>query len=431
MKVLVVGSGGREHALCEALSRSPRVTKLFCAPGNGGIARLAECLPDLLTSDFDRLAAFAEDNDVGLTVVGPEAPLVAGIVDYFRERGLAVFGPTAAAAQLEGSKLFAKELMGRHNVPTAGYVTFSEIAPAREHLEQLEYFPVVVKADGLAAGKGVVVCTDRKTALETLDDMMESKAFGDAGTTIVIEEFLRGEEASVHAITDGETLYVLPTAQDHKAIFDGDKGPNTGGMGAYSPAPIVEGAMLDRVLRDVLIPTLNGLKVEGIPYRGVIFAGLMITKGGPRVVEFNARFGDPEAEVMLPRLESDLFEVLLTAATGRLKDIEPPSVDPRPCVGVVMASGGYPGRYPTGKPIDGLEAAEALEDVLVFHAGSRARADGGVSTAGGRVLCVTARGADFAEARTRAYGGVGVISWEGEYHRTDIANRALGREAMR
>ncbi len=428
MKVLVVGSGGREHALCEALSRSPRVTKLYCAPGNGGIDDVAECLPDLLASDFDRLAEFAEQNEIGLTVVGPEAPLVDGIVDYFTECGLTVFGPSKAAAQLEGSKAFAKELMGRHNVPTAGYETFTEYAPARDHLEQLEYFPVVLKADGLAAGKGVIICEDRDAAIAALTEMMEDKRFGEAGATVVVEEFMRGEEASVHAITDGNTLFVLPTAQDHKAIFDGDKGPNTGGMGCYSPAPVVEG-MQARIERDILIPVLDGLKKEGIEYRGVLYAGLMITKGGPRVVEFNCRFGDPETEVMLPRLENDLLEVLLASATGTLDKVGEPAFDARPCVGVVMASEGYPGPYQGGKPIAGLESAGAMEDVLVFHAGTRKPEDGGISTAGGRVLCVTARGDDFRSARDKAYAAVGAISWDGEYHRTDIAHRALGREA--
>jgi phosphoribosylamine--glycine ligase len=430
MKVLVIGSGGREHALCDALSRSPQVDSIHCAPGNGGIAQVAECHPDLLASDFDRLAAFAETKGIGLTVVGPEDPLVGGIVDYFQERGLPIFGPTRAAAQLEGSKAFAKEIMARQNVPSAGYVKFSDYDAARSHVEEQEYYPLVLKADGLAAGKGVVICESKEAALEALADMMDAKRFGEAGETVVIEEFLRGEEASVHAITDGETLYVLPTAQDHKAIFDGDKGPNTGGMGAYSPAPVVEGAMLDRVIRDVLVPTIHGMRMEGIPFRGVLYAGLMITKGGPRVVEFNVRFGDPETEVMLPRLQGDLLAVLLAASTGSLKDVPEPAFDPRPCVGVVMASGGYPGKYQGGKPIQGLADAAAMEGVKVFHAGTRERQDGGgVTTAGGRVLCVTAMGEDFVKARDAAYGAVGAISWEGAYHRTDIGHRVLRRGA--
>lgn len=426
MKVLVIGGGGREHALCVALAASPRVTQLFCAPGNGGIAQVAECLPDLLVADFDRLAAFATEAEIDLTIVGPEAPLVSGIVDYFRERGLRVFGPDKAGAQLEGSKAFAKRLMARHNVPTAAYVNFSEYDDAVAYLKELEFFPIVLKADGIAAGKGVVICAGREEALAAVKDMMQEKSFGDAGSTVVIEEFLRGQEASVHAITDGSTMFILPTAQDHKAIGEGDTGPNTGGMGAYSPALIVEGRMLDRIVRDVLVPILDGLRKEGIVYRGVIYAGLMITKGGPRVIEFNARFGDPEAEVMFPRLKSDLFEILYAAAEGKIPQDLEPEFDERPCLGVMMASGGYPGAYTTGKPIRGLETASALEDVAVLHAGTRLREDGGVSTAGGRVLCVSALGKDLQEARDKAYAAVDVISWEGEYHRRDIGHRILG-----
>jgi len=425
MKVLVVGGGGREHALCEALTRSPQVKKVYCAPGNGGIAQVADCLPDMLVGDFDRLAAFAEREAIDLTVIGPEVPLVGGIVDYFKGRGLRVFGPSQAGARLEGSKAFAKALMGRHKVPTAAHATFEDYDEAHAHLQQLEFFPIVLKADGLAAGKGVVICQDRAEALATLTDMMQAKRFGEAADTIVIEEFLRGEEASVHAVTDGETLLILPTAQDHKPIGDGDTGPNTGGMGACSPAPVVEGAMLDKVIGSILVPILNGLKMEGIEYRGVIYAGLMITKGGPRVIEFNVRFGDPETEVMLPRLKSDLYEILSTAADGRLRDLAPPEFDARPCVGVVLASGGYPGSYQAGRPITGLATAGALEDVLVFHMGTRRREDGGLSTAGGRVLCVTARGEDLPKARSRAYEAAGQIRFDGAYSRTDIANRAL------
>lgn len=424
-KVLVIGGGGREHALCEALARSPQVGQVYCAPGNGGIDAVAECLPDFLVGDFDQLAKFAEENAIDLTVVGPENPLVDGIVDYFRERGLPIFGPDAKGAQLEGSKAFAKDLMARHNVPTAAYHVFDDFDSAHDYLQNLEYYPIVLKANGLAAGKGVVICEDRETALATITEMMREKRFGEASERVVVEEFLRGEEASVHAVTDGKTLMIFPTAQDHKAVFEGDKGPNTGGMGAYSPAPIAEGAMLDKIVRDVLVPVLNGLNMEGIEYRGVIYAGLMITKGGPRVVEFNARFGDPETEVMLPRLKSDLYEILVKAATGRLADLEPPEFDERPCMGVVMASGGYPGAYQSGKPMYGMEDADALAGVTVFHAGTRRREDGGLSTAGGRVLCVAALGSDFQAARDAAYGGVSRIRWEGAYYRTDIGHRIL------
>ncbi len=428
--VLVIGSGGREHALCDALARSPQVDQVFCAPGNGGIEAVATCLPDMLVGDFDRLAAFATEEGIDLTVVGPEVPLVEGIVDHFREQGLAIFGPTKAGAQLEGSKAFAKKLMARHNVPTASYVEFDDYAAAKSHLDELEYFPIVLKADGLAAGKGVIICQTKAEALAALDDMMIDKRFGDAGAKLVVEEFLRGEEASVHVITDGQTMLTLPTAQDHKAVFDGDKGPNTGGMGAYSPAPVVEGEMLARIERDILVPILDALRQEGIEYRGAIFAGLMITRGGPRVIEFNARFGDPESEVMFPRLKADLFEILFTAATGKLADLEAgPEVDPRPCVGVVMASEGYPGSYQAGKPLYGLEDAGALPGVTVFHAGTRRRDDGGLSTAGGRVLCVSALGDDFQAARDRAYEATGLIRFEGAYKRSDIAHRALGRQA--
>jgi phosphoribosylamine--glycine ligase len=427
MKVLVVGSGGREHALCHALTRSAKVREVHCAPGNGGIEGVARCHPDVLASDLEGLADLAEALSADLTVIGPEAPLVQGVVDLFLERGLRVFGPTRDAARLEGSKRFAKDLMRKHGVPTADYHVFHDAAAARDHLEGLEYFPVVLKADGIAAGKGVTICHGREEALVALRECMDERRFGDAGSTIVVEEFLRGEEASVHAITDGETLFLLPTAQDHKAIGDGDQGPNTGGMGAYSPAPLVEGPMLERVVRDVLVPVLNGLKREGVEYRGVLYAGLMITRGGPRVLEFNARFGDPEAEVILPRLQSDLFEVLYTAAGGRLSALDPPVVDERPCVGVVMASQGYPGTYQAGKRIEGLDAAARVPGVTVFHAGTLSRPDG-IYSAGGRVLCVSALGADYAEAVRRAYEGVGAIRFENAYNRTDIARRALARQ---
>jgi phosphoribosylamine--glycine ligase len=424
MKVLVVGGGGREHALCDALGRSPSVDQVWCAPGNAGIADVATCVPDLLVSDVDGLADLAEREGIDLTVVGPEAPLVAGLVDRFTERGLVAFGPTKDAARLEGSKAFAKSFMARHNIPTATSVTFTELAAAREHITQRDRYPVVIKADGLAAGKGVVICAGTEAALDALDQMMLERRFGEAGDRVVIEDYLRGEEASIHVITDGKTLYLLPTAQDHKAIGEGDTGPNTGGMGAYSPAPLAEGGMLDRIVSSILVPTLHGLATDEIVFRGCLFVGLMLTKGGPRVLEYNARFGDPETEVILPRLQSDLGEVLLAAATGRLDSVEGPSVDTRTSVGVVMASGGYPGTYAAGKVIQGLDAAAALDGVRVYHAGTR-RPTEHVVTAGGRVLCVTALGEGFAAARARAYEAVDRIAFDGAYVRRDIGHRVL------
>ena len=426
MKVLVVGGGGREHALCWALSRSPRVTEVLCAPGNGGIARIATCRPDLLVSDLDGLVQLAKSEAVDLTVIGPEAPLVAGIVDRFEEAGLAVFGPSGKAAQLEGSKDFAKQVMLRNNVPTAAYRRFDEAEDAEAYLKQLDLFPVVVKADGLAAGKGVVICTSRQQALAAVAEMMKDRRFGEAGRRIVIEEFLRGEEASVHAITDGTTLLVMPSSQDHKRIGEGDTGPNTGGMGAYSPAPVVEGDMMDRIIRTVLVPMVHGMKNQGAPFKGVLYAGMMITKGGPRVLEFNVRFGDPETQVLLPRIRSDLAEILLAAARGKLDEVADLEIDDRSCVGVVVASQGYPGAYQGGKTIDGLDAADAIDDVVVFHAGTR-QTEGRMVTAGGRVLCVSALGDGFPAAREKAYEGVAAITFDGAYHRGDIGHRALSR----
>jgi phosphoribosylamine--glycine ligase len=424
VKVLVVGSGGREHALCAALRRSASVERVFCAPGSDGIAQLATVAPEIQANNTDGLIAYAKSLGVGLVVVGPEAPLVAGLADAVRKAGIPCFGPGADGAQLEGSKTFAKQLMVRNNVPTAGYKTFVSLEDARAHVLGLDAFPVVVKADGLAAGKGVTVCATRDAALAAVSEAMEQKKFGDAGTRVVVEEFLRGEEVSVHAITDGTTLLVLPSAQDHKRVRDGDQGPNTGGMGAYSPAPVLTEKLLDVVVRTILVPTLHGLKIEGIEFRGVLYAGLMVTRSGPKVLEFNARFGDPETQVILPRIRSDLGAILLAAAEGRLTEIEEIDVDPRPVVGVVMASEGYPEAFKTGKPITGIEAAAAMPDVTVHHAATR-RKDGAMITAGGRVLTVCGAGATHAEARDRAYQAVRAISWEGEHHRGDIARRAI------
>lgn len=425
MKVLVVGSGGREHAICEALVRSPSVERVHCAPGSDGIASLAEVTPGLEANHAEGVVAYARAHDIGLVVVGPEAPLVAGLADAVRAAGIPCFGPGADGAQLEGSKSFAKQLMARNNVPTASHRAFVSAADARAYVLSLDAFPVVVKADGLAAGKGVTVCRTRDQALEAVAESMEQRKFGDAGARVIVEEHLRGEEVSVMAVTDGTTLLVLPSAQDHKCLLDGDLGPNTGGMGAYSPAPVLTEKVLDAAVRTVLVPTLHGLRTEGIDFRGVLYAGLMVTRGGPKVLEFNVRFGDPETQVVLPRVRGDVGRILLLAATGRLAEFEGLEIDPRPVVGVVMASQGYPEAYKTGRRIEGIEAAGAIPDVTVFHAATRRR-DGAWWTGGGRVLTVCAAGATHAAARDRAYEGVRAISWEGEHHRTDIAHRAIG-----
>ena len=424
VKVLVVGSGGREHALCVALKRGPSVERVYCAPGNDGIAADATCAPEVSTSNLDGVVAYAKTMGVGLVVVGPEAPLVAGLADRLREAGIPCFGPGAEGARLEGSKAYCKQLMVRHNVPTAAYRTFTSVDDARAHVLAHDAFPLVVKADGLAAGKGVVVCATRDEALRAVAEAMEQRRFGDAGATVVIEEFLRGEEASVHAVTDGSTLVLLPPAQDYKRVRDADQGPNTGGMGAYSPVPSLPEKAMDAVVRSILVPMLHALKVEGVEYRGVLYAGLMLTRSGPKVVEFNCRFGDPETQVVLPRVRGDLAQLFLAAAQGRLGEVEGVDVDPRPVVGVVMASGGYPEAYTTGKAITGLDAASRLEDVTVYHAATRRR-DGVLQTAGGRVLTVTASGADFAAARARAYEAVRLVGWEGEHHRSDVGVRAI------
>jgi phosphoribosylamine--glycine ligase len=419
----VVGGGGREHALCASLAKSPSVERLWCAPGNAGIEEVATCVPDLLTSQVQQIAVFAKSIEADLVVVGPEAPLVAGVADAVRQAGIACFGPGAEGARLEGSKAWAKDLMVRHNVPTAAHRVFASIEDAREHCTTTETYPLVVKADGLAAGKGVTVCYSREEAFRALYEAMEQRKFGESGSTVVVEEFLRGEEVSVHAVTDGSTLLVLPAAQDHKRLLDDDRGPNTGGMGAYSPVPALSDRTLDAVVRTILVPILHALKVEGVAYRGVLYAGLMITRSGPKVVEWNVRFGDPEAQVVLPRVRGDLATILLAAAEGELDSVESVDVDPRATVGVVLASEGYPEAYTTGKDVHGLDRARAIEGVSVFHSGTRKR-DGAIQTAGGRVMTVTAIDDDLARARARAYRAVSLVSWDGERHRTDIAARA-------
>lgn len=425
MKILVVGGGGREHALAWKLRRDTPGARLFCAPGNAGTAALGENLA-IGAEDLDGLLNWARRERPDLTVVGPEAPLCAGLADRFRAEGLAVFGPSAAAARIEGSKRFAKEIMRAAGVPTADYAAFSDLSAALAHVRS-RGAPLVVKADGLAAGKGVTVCATVAEAEQAVREALERGAFGAAGREVLIEECLVGEEASILALVDGERIAPLASSQDHKRVGDGDRGPNTGGMGAYSPAPVVGESDWPAIRSRILEPTVAELRRRGIEYRGVLYAGLMFTANGPRVLEFNCRFGDPETQAILPRWDGDLGAALLACAAGRL---DPASIRWRPeaCVTVVMAAAGYPGAYRKGDPIEGLEEAARLPGVTVFHAGTRL-ADGRVVTAGGRVLNVTALGAGIREARDRAYAAVERIRFEGAHFRRDIAERALRRGA--
>ena len=424
MKILVIGGGGREHALVWKIAQSPSVRKIFCAPGNAGIAQLAECLP-FSSEDVGSLAVWADQEKIDLTVVGPEAPLTLGIVDAFEARGLRVFGPSRSAAEIEGSKVFAKELMAKYAIPSAEFKAFSEPAEAVRYLKGKNP-PFVVKADGLAAGKGVILCPTLDEALAAVDLIMMKKAFGAAGERVIVEELLKGEEASFLAFTDGKTVVPLPPSQDHKAIFDGDQGPNTGGMGAYSPAPVVTEKVHRQVMEEIMIPTVRGMEREGKTYRGVLYAGLMIRDEKAKVLEFNARFGDPETQPLLMRMKSDLVPVLEGTATGQLSNLKVEWED-RSTVCVVMASGGYPGAYEKGKVISGLEKAAQVPETYVFHAGTALK-DGKVVTSGGRVLGVTALGRGIQEAINRAYEAAKKISWEGAYFRKDIGQKALKRE---
>jgi phosphoribosylamine---glycine ligase len=424
MRVLVVGSGGREHALCWKIAQSKLLTKLWCAPGNAGIAEVAECV-GIEADDLATIAEFCLEHKADLVVVGPEAPLAAGLADALREAGIAVFGPGKAAAMLESSKVFSKELMARCNVPTAAFESFDNPDAAYRYIDALGK-PCVVKADGLAAGKGVVVACNAAEAKAAVDSMMCRKAFGTAGNRVIVEECLEGEEASILVITDGREAWPLASAQDHKRIFDHDEGPNTGGMGAYSPAPVVTDALLREVMERVIYPTLAGLAKEGIEYRGVLYAGIMVTAQGPKTLEFNVRFGDPETEAVLPRISSDLLPVLKAAAEGALHKAPALEWDERSCVSVVCASKGYPGAYEKGIRIDGLDEAALCKDSVVFHAGTKLKA-GEVVTAGGRVLAVTALGRGIREAVSAAYRAVEKISFEGMQYRRDIGARALHR----
>jgi phosphoribosylamine--glycine ligase len=426
MKVLIVGGGGREHALAWKLAQSPRVQRVLVAPGNAGTATEAKCENVALgATDIEGLLALAEREGVAFTVVGPEAPLVAGIVDAFRAAGQRIFGPTAQAAQLEGSKAFAKDFMQRHRIPTAAYGSFTEIAAAEAFIRN-HGAPIVVKADGLAAGKGVILAQTEDEARAAVHDMLAGNAFGSAGHRVVIEEFLTGEEASFICMIDGEHILPLASSQDHKARDDGDKGPNTGGMGAYSPAPVVTAELHRRILDEVIEPTLRGMATEGERYTGFLYAGVMVdTQGNPKVLEFNCRFGDPETQPILMRLNSDLAEMIDTAIDGRLDQIEA-EWDKRVALGVVLAAGGYPLDYRKGDLITGLDAANS-DSSRVFHAGTRRRADGGVITDGGRVLCVVGLGEDFQKAQETAYRASQNIHFNGIYFRSDIGHRALDR----
>ena len=425
MRVLVIGSGGREHTLVWKLAQDSCQPQLFCAPGNAGTAALATNL-QIQAEDVSGLLAWAVANRPGLTVVGPETPLCAGVVDAFAAANLRIFGPCQSAARLEGSKQFAKEVMRGAGVPTARAESFSNAAAAIRALERFRT-PVVIKADGLAAGKGVIIAATREEAVQAIRSMLDARIFGGAGATVLIEEFLDGEEASILALVDGEHVALLPASQDHKRVFDADQGPNTGGMGAYSPAPVVTPGILPVILDRVIHPTLRELRRRGIVYKGVLYAGLMIGRDGPQVVEFNCRFGDPETEAVLPRLAGDLIPALEACIDGTLEE-SLVRVRPESCATVVMASGGYPGNYAKGLPITGLDQATKQEDVFVFHAGTVLH-DGAVVTSGGRVLAVTALGKDLRKAVERAYQGVGAIGFEGAHFRKDIARRAFDRKS--
>ncbi len=421
MKVLVVGSGGREHALVWKINQSPIVEKIYCAPGNGGIAQSAECI-DINPIDIKGMVRFAKKKKIDLTIVGPELPLTLGIVDQFEKAGLKTFGPNKKAALIEGSKRFTKDLMAKYNIPSAEYRVFTKHKEAVQYIHEKEC-PLVLKADGLAAGKGVLICKGRNEAFEGAERILKKREFGDSGNCLVIEECLVGEEASILAITDGERIITLPAAQDHKAIFEGDTGPNTGGMGAYAPSPAVTPKMLDVVKEKILYPTIRGMKKEGRPYRGVLYAGLMLTREGPKVLEFNCRFGDPEIQAILPLIETDLVVLIQECLEGRLSE-DSIKIKNQAAVCVVMASGGYPGSYEKEKVIHGLDKVQS--DIMVFHAGTTIK-NGDIVTSGGRVLGVTAVDNTIQSAIKKVYEAVGKITFDMAYYRRDIGHRALQR----
>ena len=422
MKVLIIGSGGREHVMAWKISQSPLLTKLYAAPGNAGIAQIAECHP-IKADDIPALLDFAKREKIDLTVVGPEAPLVLGIVDIFQKEGLKIFGPSQAAARLEGSKAFAKDQMTKFGIPTADYDVFGNINEAKHFCVETE-MPVVIKADGLAQGKGVVICDSSQEAIAALTRIMSESVFGDSGKKVVVERKLEGEEVSILAFSDGEKVIPLATSQDHKRAYDYDRGPNTGGMGAYSPCPFVSDEKFNEIIDLAIRPMIRGLASEGTPYRGLLYAGLMLTKNGPMVLEYNCRFGDPEAQAVLPRLKSDLLPILLQIAEGKLS-VDSLEWHDKACITVVVASGGYPGFYHTGFPITGLESAARHDDIFVFHAGTLQNDKNQIVTAGGRVLTVTAIGDTLKAAYDRAYHMVGKIHFEGSFYRHDIGRKAM------
>ena len=421
MKVLVVGSGGREHAITWKISKSPLVDDIFIAPGNGGTQNLGTNV-NIKANEIDKLLKFAKENRIDLTIVGPEDPLVNGITDLFRENGLKIFGPDKKGAQLEGSKIFTKELLIENHIPTAEYMEFSDYDNAKKYIEE-KGVPIVIKADGLAAGKGVTVALSFEEAENALRDIFINKKFGTAGEKLIIEEFLQGEEASYIVFTDGKNILPLASSQDHKRIYDNDKGPNTGGMGAYSPAPVIDKKMENKILKEIIEPTVKGMSIKGMPYQGILYAGIMVTEKGPKILEYNVRLGDPEAQPLLFRMKTDLVEIIIKLLEGKLDEVKI-EWDNRPAVCIVMASGGYPGSYEKGKIISGIEEAQSDKNVFVFHAGTKFE-NGKLLTNGGRVLGVTAMGKDIPDAIQNAYNAVKKIHWEGAYYRTDIGKKAL------
>jgi len=421
MKVLIIGGGGREHALAWKIAQSPLLTKLYAAPGNAGIANVAECHP-IAAEDSQVLLNFAKQEKIDLTVVGPEAPLVNGIVDDFQNAGLKIFGPSKAAAQLEASKAFAKDRMTKYEVPTAHYEVFSHINEAKHYVIEAE-MPIVIKADGLAAGKGVMVCETSQDAVAALDQIMGERVFGDSGNKVIIEKKLEGEELSVLALCDGETIVPLASSQDHKRAYDHDKGPNTGGMGAYSPCPLVSGDEFEAIVQKSVEPIVRGMAQDGIPYRGLLYAGIMMTQEGPQVLEYNCRFGDPEAQVVIPRLKSDLLPILDQIASGKIENTNL-EWHPKSCLGVVVASGGYPGHYEKGFPIQGIDAIDSTENAYVFHAGT-SKSESGYVSSGGRVLLVAALGDTLREAHDFTYSLVKQVSFKEAFFRRDIGRKAL------